>query len=119
MATGKSRRRKQRISERHFFSHNGRSALYPHRRASWLSHRDLEQGRRSPQWETVIALSAALGVDCTAFLERPPAQDKPGRGRPAKAKPEATEQEPKKTRGRPRKGEAESAGQGKNRGKRS
>lgn len=35
--------------------------------------RDLEQGRRRPIWETVLALSAALGVDCTAFTVPPTA----------------------------------------------
>jgi transcriptional regulator with XRE-family HTH domain len=33
--------------------------------------RDLEQGRRMPSWETVLALGKALGVDCTAFATRP------------------------------------------------
>lgn len=46
--------------------------------------RDLEQGHRRPSWETVLALTAALGVDCHAFTQEPTA-DKPGRGRPKKA----------------------------------
>jgi transcriptional regulator with XRE-family HTH domain len=45
----------------------------------------LEQGRRSPSWETVLALAAALGVDCTAFNEVPREAPAPGRGRPRKA----------------------------------
>ena len=43
----------------------------------------LEQGRREPSWATVLALAAALGVDCTAFL-------------PTAAKPAATPANPMK-----------------------
>lgn len=32
----------------------------------------LEIGRRSPQWETVLTLAKALGVDCKAFQEQKP-----------------------------------------------
>ena len=78
-----------------------------------------EQGTREPGWSNAIALAKALGVSCEAFLEPPKAQDKPGRGRPAKAKPVATEREPKKTPGRSGKEGAETEGQGKNLGKRS
>src|SRR5262249_49738432 len=57
--------------------------------------RNLEQGIRNPSWETVLALSKALGVDCTAFTqepaERPPATPgrprKPAVERPAGSKP--------------------------------
>ena len=48
--------------------------------------RDLEQGRRKPSWETVLALVKALGVDCAAFTTEPeaePASARP-RGRPRK-----------------------------------
>jgi transcriptional regulator with XRE-family HTH domain len=47
--------------------------------------RDLEQARNKPTWETVLALSAALGVDCNAFTQAP-AKEKPQpkRGRPRK-----------------------------------
>src|SRR5205807_2293586 len=49
----------------------------------------LELGRRKPTWETVLALAAALGVDCTAFT-KPPAEREPAKpGRPAKGKAEA------------------------------
>jgi transcriptional regulator with XRE-family HTH domain len=48
-----------------------------------ISH--LEQGRRSPAWETVLALAEALGVDCRAFCKAPSSEEKPGRGRPRKA----------------------------------
>jgi transcriptional regulator with XRE-family HTH domain len=44
----------------------------------------LEQGRRSPSWDTVLALCAALGVECTAFNQPPAAESKQGRGRPRK-----------------------------------
>jgi transcriptional regulator with XRE-family HTH domain len=37
----------------------------------------LEQGRRKPTWETVVALAAALGVTPNDFLEAP--ADGPGR----------------------------------------
>ena len=30
---------------------------------------NLEQGRTQPAWDSVQALAAALGVDCTAFNE--------------------------------------------------
>lgn len=48
--------------------------------------RDLEQGRRSPTWETVCLLADALGVECTAFREEPsPESAAPRRpGRPRK-----------------------------------
>jgi transcriptional regulator with XRE-family HTH domain len=42
----------------------------------------LESGRRSPTWETVLAVAAALGVDCTAFTVPPATQEAPKRGRP-------------------------------------
>lgn len=44
--------------------------------------RDLEQGRRKPTWETVIAIAKALDVDCTAFLEEPILDPPSGPGRP-------------------------------------
>lgn len=46
-----------------------------------ISH--LEQGRRKPSWETVLALCAALGVDCTAFTQEPAKREPQGPGRPA------------------------------------
>ena len=50
----------------------------------------LEQGRRSPSWETVCALCKALGVDPNAFTVEPgPDTPSPQRGRPRKAEPEA------------------------------
>jgi transcriptional regulator with XRE-family HTH domain len=61
---------------------------------------DLEQGRREPTWATVIALSQALGVACTAFLQEPASVPEPRRGRPRKA--ESQPQPPKRPRGRPR-----------------
>jgi transcriptional regulator with XRE-family HTH domain len=48
--------------------------------------RDLEQGRRGPSWETVLALAKALSVDCLAFTTPPAAEaaaPRP-RGRPRK-----------------------------------
>jgi transcriptional regulator with XRE-family HTH domain len=47
--------------------------------------RNIEQGISSPTWETVCRLCAALGVDCTAFLQPPTETTRPGRGRPRKA----------------------------------
>jgi len=47
---------------------------------------DLEQGRRSPSWETVVELCKALNVGCDAFLQKPGAEAEapPKRGRPRK-----------------------------------
>jgi transcriptional regulator with XRE-family HTH domain len=47
--------------------------------------RNLEQGVRAPGWETVLRLSQALGVNCTAFTEVPTHRPVPRRGRPPKA----------------------------------
>lgn len=44
----------------------------------------LEQGRRAPSWETILALCAALDVECTAFTQAPKTMSKRGRGRPRK-----------------------------------
>lgn len=50
----------------------------------------LEQGRRSPAWATVLALAAALEVECGAFAQAPGPDDLPAaagprrRGRPKK-----------------------------------
>ena len=67
---------------------------------------NLEQGRREPSWSTVVALCEALGVKCDVFLEEPsPDSEAQRRGRPAKAKEEPVEEEPKKKRGGPRKAE--------------
>lgn len=42
---------------------------------------DIEQGRRQPNWDTVLLLCKALGVSCSAFEKGPRA--KPAkRGRP-------------------------------------
>lgn len=46
--------------------------------------RNLEQGIRSPTWETVLALAKALGIDCTAFTEAPAEREPAGPGRPRK-----------------------------------
>jgi len=65
---------------------------------------DLEQGRRQPAWETVVALAKALGVSCDAFLQEPATAPPAGPGRPRKAPTEgAVPREPKRPRGRPRK----------------
>src|SRR5262245_25379355 len=47
--------------------------------------RDIEQGRRSPQWETVLALCDALGCSCEEFRKAPADRPEPRRGRPPKA----------------------------------
>lgn len=44
----------------------------------------LESGRRSPAWITVVALAKALGVSCEAFLQPPADEKKAPRGRPPK-----------------------------------
>jgi transcriptional regulator with XRE-family HTH domain len=62
--------------------------------------RNLEQGRRSPAWETVLALAQALGVDCTAFTKEPAARE-PKPGRPRKAEPDQAEDKPRKAPGKP------------------
>ena len=49
----------------------------------------LETGRRSPSWETVLALCTALGVSCEAFRTVPAETAKKGPGRPRKAAAEA------------------------------
>ncbi len=46
--------------------------------------RDVEQGRRQPGWEMVVALCQALGVGCNAFLEEPAARAPARGGRPRK-----------------------------------
>jgi transcriptional regulator with XRE-family HTH domain len=50
--------------------------------------RDLEQGRRIPGWDTVLALCTALNVGCDAFTQEPGDLPPPTPGRPRK-KPEA------------------------------
>jgi transcriptional regulator with XRE-family HTH domain len=50
--------------------------------------RDLEQGRRRPTWETVLALAGALDVAVLTFAQPPEEQPEPKRGRPTKDKPE-------------------------------
>src|SRR5262245_29517619 len=52
---------------------------------SAMGIRDIEQGRRLPNWETVVALCKALGVSSDAFLEEPAGEYKLRPGRPAKA----------------------------------
>ena len=44
--------------------------------------RDLEQGRRRPSWEMVVALCKALGVSCDAFLQEPTGEYRTRAGRP-------------------------------------
>lgn len=62
----------------------------------------LETGRRSPAWESVVALCQALGVKCDAFLQAP--AERPARlGRPPKAKALDAAPALKRPRGRPKK----------------
>lgn len=50
---------------------------------------NLEQGHREPAWSTILALCAALGVSCDAFLQQPADATPSGPGRPRKeAEPE-------------------------------
>lgn len=58
-----------------------------------LAH--IEQGLRSPAWETVVSLSNALGVKCDSFMEPPASAEKTERGRPLK---EPEPDEPKRKR---------------------
>jgi transcriptional regulator with XRE-family HTH domain len=62
----------------------------------------LEQGRRMPAWETVLAPSEALGVSCEEFRKEPRERRAPQRGQPRKEQPEPPAAQPKRSRGRPR-----------------
>jgi transcriptional regulator with XRE-family HTH domain len=63
-----------------------------------------EQGLRAPSWSNVLALAAALEVDCLAFQEPPAEVPEPRRGRPPKVEGEPrAEQPPPKAKPRPRK----------------
>lgn len=44
-----------------------------------------EAGNREPSWSNIIAVAAALGVTCEAFLQAPGAVESRGPGRPPKA----------------------------------
>lgn len=59
-----------------------------------------EAGRREPSWSNVLALAAALGVDCMAFNEAPAKAPERGRGRPRKVAPEEARPKGKPTRKR-------------------
>ena len=65
----------------------------------------LEQGRRSPGWDTVVSLVHALGVDANSFMQAPRSGvERPGPGRPPKSPVEgAGPPQPKRPRGRPSK----------------
>jgi transcriptional regulator with XRE-family HTH domain len=60
---------------------------------------DLEQGRRRPAWETVVALCKALAISPDTFLQPPSGDHEPRRGRPPKAT--AKQPAPRRPRGRP------------------
>jgi transcriptional regulator with XRE-family HTH domain len=63
----------------------------------------LEQGlRKEPSWQTVLALSRALGVECTAFNEEPAERPPAKMGRPPRpaGEPEPPKPAPKKPRKR-------------------
>jgi transcriptional regulator with XRE-family HTH domain len=62
----------------------------------------IERGDRIPNWETVLALAAVLGVDCTAFTQSPTVREPAKPGRPPKPKVEEQSGE-KRPRSRPRK----------------
>src|SRR5262249_28160374 len=59
--------------------------------------RDIEQGRRCPGWDTVLAIWRALAVTPDAFIQAPAPRLRRGPGRP----PKQARPEPPK-RGRPR-----------------
>lgn len=61
----------------------GRAGLSP------ISVTRYEGGGRVPDFDAVLALAAALEVECTAFCEKPAARHRKRRpGRPPKARPE-------------------------------
>jgi transcriptional regulator with XRE-family HTH domain len=63
----------------------------------------LEQGIRSPSWETVLALCAALGVSCETFTQEPQPTPTPERGRPRKTPaPETEAAADKPAKGKPK-----------------
>jgi hypothetical protein len=63
---------------------------------------NLEQGRRLPTWDTVIALCKALNVKCDAFMQEPADLAPLQAGRPKKAdlSPPAKPEKKKHTRWR-------------------
>jgi transcriptional regulator with XRE-family HTH domain len=62
--------------------------------------RDLEQGRNSPRWGTVLRLADALGVaDLREFAREPGPLPPPRRGRPRKVPGEARAATSKRRRG--------------------
>jgi transcriptional regulator with XRE-family HTH domain len=68
---------------------------------------NLEAGNRESTWQTVQLLAAALGVDCTSFLDpnvKPPEEERARpRGRPKKdASSPSAEVAPKKGKGKER-----------------
>jgi transcriptional regulator with XRE-family HTH domain len=65
--------------------------------------RGYEQGRREPQWDSLIRLATGLGVACEAFADLvtvTPVEEKAKAPRAGSRKPAA----PKRPRGRSRKG---------------
>lgn len=66
----------------------------------------LEQGLYDATFPTVLALAAALGVDCTAFTQPPAEREPAGPGRPRKPEAEpapVVEEKPKvKAKGKPK-----------------
>jgi transcriptional regulator with XRE-family HTH domain len=65
--------------------------------------RDLEQGVRSPRWDSVLALAGALGVKCDDFAQEPGELPPPKAGRPRKAPTEGDGEKAKKIAARPKK----------------
>jgi transcriptional regulator with XRE-family HTH domain len=57
---------------------------------------NLEQGRRTPGWDTVLILAAALQATPNDFTREPAPRDEAGPGRP----PKATAETPTRPRGR-------------------
>ncbi len=66
----------------------------------------LETGRRSPAWETVLALCEALGVSCEEFRQAPADAPKKGPGRPPKQPPVEEPAPLAAKKGRRKKGDA-------------
>src|SRR5262249_45472257 len=67
---------------------NGGRQLEPRRDAETLGRGDAGAGNPEPTWQTVQRRAAALGVDCTSFVDPtitpPPDQPATPRGRPRK-----------------------------------
>ena len=65
----------------------------------------LERGRCTPSWDSVLAICSALGVSCEAFRQAPADAPKKGPGRPPKQPPAKEPAPPPAKKGRRKKAE--------------